>query len=661
MKNTTNDSMVKIENLIERYQPEFENVDSSEMQAFLKEIQNLVASNNTLILKSVEDVLPLHFFVDDYQRGYKWLPQQVTELLNDINEFDSSKGEFYCLQPVVVKHHSALNTGEKGRWELIDGQQRMTTIFMILSYLEYNDKYTIEYRTRKSSSVFLNEYLPSTLAFEQWDDFIASQSSDNTADESLHAADLDNVDNYHFYTAYKTIAAWFTQPGVEKTVWRNKLLKHTKFIWYAAREENESVDRLQSIDIFMRINSGKIPLTNAELIKALFLNNVVKQGKSEIALFRQSELGLQWDMIEHGLQDEEFWAFLSPSSQSSDHTTRIDLLFELRSQAIQSGKHNKHSEADEFTSFRFYNDKLLAAIDKEKTVYDLWHEVKQDYYRLLEWYKNDDLYHLVGFIVSRDICSVQDLWLLADRKSKSDFKRELKKIIAKELYGYFENKELGQFDFDSLHYNSKRKNVISIFILFNISVHRTNKTRFSFKTYRDMSWDIEHIHAQQSKELDAVKQYQAWYSDQQTLLATNHIPEAQKQQLIEALEHWYSQSQNDLTSHRELRNVYIELLESVVGEIPDDEVHGIDNLCLLPSRVNRSIGNEVFAIKRERIINYERKQNLFIPIGTKNVFSKFYSDSVSQMYKWSESDKQGYRNALKGCLNYYLDVEGNEE
>ncbi|CAH0529891.1 DUF262 domain-containing protein [Vibrio hippocampi] len=661
MTNQTSDSMVKIENLIERYQPEFTNVHSAEMQVFLKEIQNLVASNNTLILKSVADVLPLHFFVDDYQRGYKWLPQQVTELLNDINEFDSSKGEFYCLQPVVVKHHSALNTGEKGCWELIDGQQRMTTIFMILSYLEHQQKYTIEYRTRKSSSVFLNEYLPSTLAYEQWDDFIASQSFDSETEEALHAAELDNVDNYHFYTAYKTIAEWFKQPDVDKFAWSNKLLNHTKFIWYAAREEDESVDRLQSIDIFMRINSGKIPLTNAELIKALFLNNVLKQDKNEIDLFRQSELSLQWDMIEHGLQDEEFWAFLSSSNKPSDHTTRIDMLFDLRKQAAHFGKRNKQSESDEFSSFHFYNDKLLGAADKEKTVYDLWHEVKKDYYRLLEWFKDDELYHLVGFIVSRDIRNVQDLWQLADRKGKSEFALELRKIIAEELYGYFENKELGQFDFDSMHYNAKRKNVISIFILFNISVHRTNKTRFSFKTYRDMSWDIEHIHAQQSKELDAVKQYQTWYDDQQALLGSNHIPEVQKQELIEALEHWYSKSSHDLTSHRELRNTYIELLESVVGEIPDDEVHGIDNLCLLPSRVNRSIGNEIFSVKRERIINYEREQHLFIPIGTKNVFSKFYSDSVSQMYKWSESDKQGYRNALEDCFNYYLDVKGNEE
>ena len=56
----------------------------------------------------------------------------------------------------------------------------------------------------------------------------------------------------------------------------------------------------------------------------------------------------------------------------------------------------------------------------------------------------------------------------------------------------------------------------------------------------------------------------------------------------------------------------------------------------------------------------EREQNLFIPIGTKNVFSKFYSDIVSQMYKWSASDKSGYREELKRCFNYYLAIEGDK-
>ncbi|MEI2710895.1 MAG: DUF262 domain-containing protein [Chitinophagaceae bacterium] len=67
------------------------------------------------------------FLIDDYQRGYKWSTTEVTQLLNDINEFEENG--FYCLQPVVVKRKM------DGKIELIDGQQRITTIYIILSCL----------------------------------------------------------------------------------------------------------------------------------------------------------------------------------------------------------------------------------------------------------------------------------------------------------------------------------------------------------------------------------------------------------------------------------------------------------------------------------------------------------------------------------------------
>ncbi|GAM63061.1 hypothetical protein JCM19232_4738 [Vibrio ishigakensis] len=245
----------------------------------------------------------------------------------------------------------------------------------------------------------------------------------------------------------------------------------------------------------------------------------------------------------------------------------------------------------------------------------------------------------MGFIISREIKNIQDLWKLADDKGKSEFTLELQKIIAAELNKYFYSRELECFDFDLLQYGSDSKKIVSVLILFNIAVHRTNKTRLSFKIYRDATWDIEHIHAQQSRDLNAVAEYQTWYADQKTLLESNHIPDSEKQELNKALGVWYRESESDLTSNRDLRRDYIQRLEQVVGEIADDEVNGLDNLCLLPSRVNRGIGNEVFSVKRERVIKYERDQNFFIPIATKNVFSKFYSDSVSQMYKCRQATK----------------------
>ena len=65
------------------------------------------------------------FFVPDYQRGYRWGKAEVELLLNDIMENSKQHGQNYYLQPIVVK------TIEKAHYELIDGQQRLTTLYLI--------------------------------------------------------------------------------------------------------------------------------------------------------------------------------------------------------------------------------------------------------------------------------------------------------------------------------------------------------------------------------------------------------------------------------------------------------------------------------------------------------------------------------------------------
>ena len=90
-------------------------------------------ANNSMGTKKVEELLvsksmPLgmQFYVPNYQRGYRWKESQVQQLLNDIKEFDYEKNnekKFYCLQPLVVTEDK-----ENG-WVVIDGQQRLTTLF----------------------------------------------------------------------------------------------------------------------------------------------------------------------------------------------------------------------------------------------------------------------------------------------------------------------------------------------------------------------------------------------------------------------------------------------------------------------------------------------------------------------------------------------------
>ena len=112
-------------------------------------------SDATICLMPVNDLLTKTFFVPAYQRGYRWTERQVEDLLNDIWEFQQEEHEnkqsFYCLQPLVVKERSG------GDWEVVDGQQRLVTIFLILTYLKKildilsKSRFTIAFETRSDT------------------------------------------------------------------------------------------------------------------------------------------------------------------------------------------------------------------------------------------------------------------------------------------------------------------------------------------------------------------------------------------------------------------------------------------------------------------------------------------------------------------------------
>ena len=288
-------------------------------------------AENAIELKSVSELLGMKFFIPSYQRGYRWTEQQVKDLLEDIWEFsqknDKRNGEFYCLQPLVVKSREedvltqikTANTIEevktllKGSWEVIDGQQRLTTIFIILFILncEGDKQYTLSYdRIRiigiDYSSINNNEE--------------ANAKFKNIADSQIEK-NWDNIDFYHVFVAYISIKKWFGNDEGKKSKFKEALLNNVEFIWY-------ETDEAYPIKVFTRLNIGKISLTNAELIKALFLNrsNFSNEASDHLRL-RQQEIASEWDSIEYTLQNDEFWLFLHDTGYTKP--TRIDFIFDL--------------------------------------------------------------------------------------------------------------------------------------------------------------------------------------------------------------------------------------------------------------------------------------------------------------------------------------------
>jgi len=86
------------------------------------------------------------------------------------------------------------------------------------------------------------------------------------------------------------------------------------------------------------------------------------------------------------------------------------------------------------------------------------------------------------------------------------------------------------------------------------------------------------------------------------------------------------------------------------GDEPD--VNTIDNLALLSSRVNSSLSNNIFPLKREILIDKD-KLGEFVPICTKNVFLKYYSKRADNLYFWNQSDRKDYLKEIKSVLKNF--------
>ena len=575
-----------------------------------------------LILKPIKDFQNFHFWVKNYQRGYKWTKEEVTQLLNDIYEFEpQNENEFYCLQPIVIKEDS-------GKKELIDGQQRCTTIYLILKYLG-KDTFLLDYQTRKESETFIKEIDSLAIAGE-WKDWVEAHP------------DKDNVDNYHFFEAYRAIQDWFAEESRDKKRFLDKLLNKTQVIWY------EVEGNIDSIELFTRINSHKIPLTEAELIKALFLINLKKGTKqSEVLQLQQNEIAQQWDRIENELQNKNFWYFISHTAPGA---TRIDKLLSLSTIFKDPDKIGEHA-----LFFAFEKDFKDSQKEASQWVTNRWGEIKHIFQTFKEWYHDFELYHLIGLLIHLgedidDILSVKE-----KSTSKKDFKNHIKEKICKKI------EDIG--DIRKVSYSESRdkaKNTLLIFNIISILNSKDEVNRFPFYQYQNIDWDIEHIHAK----ADNTKEQKKWLEEfKEWLLQSrnNELIEKYSAQIDEALAvEKKDNKEEDLKEEEDKIGTLIEDIYDYFSNTKEEgeafDIDNLSNLALLDSSTNRGYGKAPFPQKRTTIIKRD-EEGVFIPLCTRNVFLKYYSPHTNSLLFWSATDRKNYLDKIEETLKNFKSYE----
>lgn len=570
------------------------------------------------------------FIIPYLQRAYKWKEKQAKQMLEDFSEFLKQEKTYYCMQPLAV-----VKIGDN-KYELLDGQQRLTTLLILWRILFEDNKentfypYIFEYeRDSSESNTLLNRY-----------SFI-------TESDEIKKGEHRNIDKYYMSKVYGAIKQYFDNPfdnPEEKEKKKNafkKLLKgdgkHILFLWYEVNEEEKHTT-------FAHLNSGKIELTCSELIKAILLSDGNKESSDNKGLLDKSLVAAQYAEMEEAFNDDRLWYMLQ-TDEPLYNGSRMDLLFNM-----VLNINRKAYEADPKAAFY---EVYAGRADLSR----FWKDCRAYFVRIMDLYKNPYTYHYIGYLTYTEGNNKIDDWVKAYKESGlKGCIEQLKSKVRESISG------LG--DFEKITYSDTSKATLrKIFILHNIQtilIHyeaikkanlglRFSYERFPFELLYSQKWDIEHIASLTDNPLTKQKDRKDWIAS-----AKADYPEifAQRPELNNEIDLFEKDSKTERFTH-----IYNEIVGSAESNSPQNK-DGLGNLVLLDRHTNRSYHNSLYKRKRKIILAASNIDNqnkeyqvTYIPRCTLNVFLKTYNTGLDvKLGEWTQDDYDKYLGDLKEKL-----------
>lgn len=321
------------------------------------------------------------------------------------------------------------------------------------------------------------------------------------------------------------------------------------------------------------------------------------------------------------MQNDRLWYFLTGNKVT---TNRIEFIFDLMNE--------DEDKNDTYSTFRYFSKKFI--IKSQENIENNWKEIKDYFQRFSEWFDDRELYHKIGYLICIKVTTIKELYLKSSTMSKSEFKNYLDQLIKNDL----KNVKL-----DELQYGDKNvKKVLLVYNVLTMLLSAQDNSYFPFDIYKNGKWDIEHITS--VKDTIPEKNRELWLADAKSFIDYNQ-PEAQE--LIER------SNTCDCNNDLEFKSLFEDIVSHFNSDFNDEDINDISNLSLLDSETNRGYKNAVFPLKRKTIINRD-KAGVFIPICTKNVFLKYFSEYPPKISFWTQDDRIKYEEDLYKVLNNYL-------
>ena len=502
------------------------------------------------------------FIIPYLQRAYKWKEKQAKQMLEDFSEFLKQEKTYYCMQPLAV-----VKIGDN-KYELLDGQQRLTTLLILWRILFESDEktsypYKFEYERDSSES-----------------NTLINRNSFITESDEIKKGEYGNIDEYYMSKVYGAIKLYFDNPNNKKTDEQKadnyketfkKLLKgegkHILFLWYEVNEEEKHTT-------FAHLNSGKIELTCSELIKAILLSDGNKESLDNNRLPDKSLVAAQYAEMEEAFNDDRLWYMLQ-TDEPLYNGSRMDLLFNM-----VLNINRKAYEADPKAAFY----KVYA---RRADLSRFWKDCRAYFVRIMDLYKNPYTYHYIGYLTYTEGNNKIDDWVKVYKESGlKGCIEQLKSKVRESISG------LG--DLEKITYSDTSKATLrKIFILHNIQtilIHyetikkanlglRFSYEQFPFELLYSQRWDIEHIASQTENPLTKIQDCKDWIASVRADYSEIFV---QRPDLNNEIDLFEKDSKIEM-----FKQIYNEIVSSAEKNSPQNK-DGLGNLVLLDSHTNRS-------------------------------------------------------------------------
>lgn len=663
-------------------------------------------------VKPVAELLNYEFVIPNYQRGYRWDEEQVTDLLNDLSSFirKANQSDFYCLQPVVVVE----DRQKKGRYIVVDGQQRLTTMLLIIKNLMGVDApcFSLKFDRREEQEKFLEDALFA-----------------NATDESYRR----NIDNFYIRKAYDTISDWKKlNPNAAiylPTLFMPDPIKgYAAVIWHIIPESD-------ALKAFRRLNYGKIPLTPAELVKALLLQtDCYSQEEREKEQALAQRRSMEWDEMSHRLANPLFAAMVCRKDEEPEQG--MDIVLDVVADKINrtltkplTRKAQGEKRRDNFV-YHVIEEKIKEDISansqrsepekRSESVQGIWTEIQETFNMLADWFENREWYHLIGLLrllthrkPAREFIAEVIAMTSGPEgtaRSKSDFTSSLRrhigesyikvpkyKVIDEEGNSSFPDNLQG-LNSPELNYEGKHKssmiNILTALNVMTVFNDPTGMAMFPFHLFQKFNpSSLEHIHPQNitdqlsfeaavswlsDREKDAMEaDREAWRRVANSLFGnkgnnanadSNEIDAEQiekaRQTVAESIGALKSLT-CDKTTYEERNEEafrHMKVLDTLFGDmagINPEELHSISNMALVSGKLNSELSNKHLDAKRQILLRAERrpesdKNATYVPPCTHQVFAKqFRAANPGNMKFWQPEDRAAYMERITAVYDYF--------